>query len=366
MTFFSTPAIRKVGAAPAAALLCLFLGAPAQAFVPAGSGSPLGGPAPVPHAGPAVPYISGRFAAPQPAVTPPAGAVVPDDFCVPGKLNPCSGQTHGAGETAAGNAGDSAAPGTVFFGDPNKAFSASKNSFWIGGRSRSTDYTASSDNERITSFSFGGDRRIGENFILGAMIMRSNDRMHFAGPSIDDTGTGTLAGPYFAYHLPNNWALDGRVLAGNVSHSVNTAGAFSGQYNSVETFAALRFSGEVDRSNWRFHPSVEFTTTRRNDAAYIDGVSGPVAAKSSSNSFLTGTILAYYDGLSLAGGALTPYAGLEATKSLGSGNPYGTMRLGVTHAFDNGATLNIDYANGAMGLSNTTDRMISFRIEFPF
>ncbi len=333
----------------------------ALALVPAGGGGPGPDPNP-PKAGPGIPYISGRLAGPQSAaVSPPAGAVVPDEFCIPGKLNDCGDHLR---DQQANSAFEE--PETVFFGDPNLAFSEARNSGWFDAQIRTTDLNATGESRTLHTFSIGGDRRIGENFLLGVMTASTNSTTNFSASGISDSGQGVLVGPYFGFRLGESWALDGRYIFGNVDHSVDTTGVFTGQYQSRETFAALRISGLLDRENWRFHPSLEFSATARDDNAYIDGVRGPVAAASTSENFLTGAVLAYYKGLSIADGGLMPYGGLEVSQQLGNGGPFAALRLGVSNVFGNGAIASLDYAYGAIGLANVDDQMVTVRFEIPF
>ncbi len=333
----------------------------ALALVPGGGGGPGSDPSP-PQVGPGLPYISGRLAAPaSAAVTPPAGAVVPDEFCIPGKLNDCG--EHLRDQQAPAPFEE---PETVFFGDPALAFSEARNSGWVDGQLRTTNLSAVGETRRITTYSVGADRRFGDKILLGVMVANTVNDTRFAPISTDDLGKGVMAGPYFAVQLSENWAVDGKYIFGNIAHTITTSGTFSGEFQSAETFAALRFSGLIERENWRFHPSLEYATMTRKDPAYIDGVRGPVPAANSTDSFATAAMLAYYKGLGIGDGGLMPYAGIELSQRIGAGQPFATLRLGVSNVFGNGAMLNLDYAYGAIGLANVDDRLITIRFEIPF
>ena len=215
-------------------------------------------------------------------------------------------------------------------------------------------------------FSLGFDRRFGDRFLLGLVASANNTSVTRSGPATRDSGSGLLYGAYFAYELSDGWAVDGRALTGDISHRVTTAGALSGTYNSQEIHASLRLSGEFQQGSWRLAPAVELATMTRNDAAYTDTVSGPVPASNSTQSFVTGTLLGYYDGLNLAGGAMTPYLGFEISKQTGVGGPFGTARAGLSFEFANGGQLTVDYAHGAIGLPNLNDSLLTIRFEVPF
>ena len=362
----------------AGAIATLLGTAPALALVPGGGGGtdPQGSP---PDVGPTLPYISGRLAGPAAvAATPPAGAVVPDEFCLGDKLTDCGGHLPGGPDAGAAGGADSgaapnaeafgvsdAAPGTVFFGDPAQAFAEARNSAWIEGQLRTTVTNSGLDENTVRSFSIGADHRFGDKLIFGLMAVSSNSREWFAASTVEDLGTGVLVGPYFALTLSDNWSLDGRVVGGRISHTVNTAGSLSAQYSGLQGFAALRFSGEYERPDWRFLPAFELASQLRQDDAYIDGVRGPVAASTRRESFATGSLLAYYDGLEAFDGSLSPYAGFELSTQLGGG-AFGVARVGLSKALAGDALLNLDYSEGALGLGGTTDRRISLRIEIPF
>jgi len=342
---------------------------PAAALVPSTGDDSDPQPAPPPQIGPGTPYISGRFAGAAPVVSPPAGAVIPDDFCLPGKLNDCGDHLRDQPATAAAApppGGESGTEGIVFFGDPENAFARARNSFWADGRFRQTRRTGIGESTDSAISGIGGDRRFGERFLLGIMVLQSESTLARSGPGTVDRGSGLLYGPYFAIELSDTWSLDGRLAIGTRDHTVTTGGVLSGQYRSRETYGALRLSGDIPRGNWRLNPAFEVTVLNRDDEAYIDGISGPVPAQSTQQTFLTGTLLGYYEGLSLAGGALTPYAGLEVSQLVGSGGPFGAVRVGLALNFDNGGMLNIDYAHGAIGLSGVSDRLLTVRLEIPF
>jgi len=354
---------RRISLVSICAVLAVAIATPALAVVGAGSPPPKIGPKQPPRFGPEIPYISGRLgSAGQSLANPPVGAVLPDDFCLPGKFTGCGENLRNQPDFSPG-----AAAQPVFSGDPDLAFAESKNSFWVNGQLRTTKQSATSETRLRNAFSLGGDHRFGDKFILGLMVINSDSSLSFSSTGIEDTANGLLAGPYFAYDISDNWQIDGRLAAGNIAHSVTTGGVFTGEYGSFEGFAALRVSGKIEKNNWRLHPSLEVAALIQNDAAYIDGVRGPIAAQNTTDTFVTAALLAYYDGLSMGNGAISPYVGLEASQPMSSGgSAFGTLRAGVAMTFGNGSILNIDYAYGAIGLNNVSDQMISLRVEIPF
>jgi Autotransporter beta-domain len=353
----------KIFATSICATLVLAMATPALAVVGGGSPPPKIGPKQPPKFGPEIPYISGRLgSAGQSLANPPVGSVLPDDFCLPGKFTNCGDHLRDQPDFS-----PSAPEQPVFSGNPDLAFAESKNSFWVNGQLRTTEQSLTFETRQRNAYSFGGDHRFGQKFILGAMVINSDSTLKFSSTGIEDAANGLLAGPYFAYDLAENWQIDGRIAAGNIAHTVNTLGVFTGEYKSFEGFAALRLSGKIERNNWRFHPSIEVATLIQNDEAYIDGVRGPIAAQNTTDTFVTASLLAYYDGLSLGQSALSPYVGLEASQpTTNGGSLFGTLRAGMAMTFGNGAILNLDYAYGAIGLANVSDQMVSLRVEIPF
>ncbi len=316
-------------------------------------------PGPQPRYGPGIPYISGRLGGAQQSPTDaPTGNVVPDDFCLPGKFEDCGDHLRDQPDNAT-----TTNDGPVFIDLGDSAFTDSRQSGWISGQSRQTDDNAASEQTSALAFSIGGDRQFGERFLLGAMIVRTDTTLDFNLTGIEDQSSGFLAGPYFAFQLSEDWVLDGRFLLGTSDHTINTAGVQTGSFQGDETFGALRISGTFNTSNWRLHPSMELANLTTSEDAYTDALRGAIAASDTSETFVTAAVLAYYNGL----GALTPYVGLEATQSVGGGGDFfGTFRAGMATTFGNGAILNIDYAYGAIGLSNVDDQLISLRVEIPF
>lgn len=340
---------------------------PAQAFVPAPPPSgppPTIDPQPSPKIGPSLPYISGRLGGAQQAPSSaPTGNVVPDDFCLPGKLDDCGSHLREEGEAIAVVQDE----GPVFVGgvvgNEDLAFFQAKNSAWANGSFRQTNLNGGAEQRDLTSYSLGADRHFGDRLVFGAMIVNSSGSSTFSGSNIEDASNGFYAGPYFAFEMSENIFLDGRFVAGNSDHTIRTSGATTGQYQSFDAFAAVRVSGKFTRNNWRFYPALEFARTLQNSDAYADTLRGAIPSNSASDTFLTATLLGYYDGMS---GGMTPYGGVEISQDLGNGGTFATVRAGFNLAVNNGSVLNVDYAHGAIGLSNTTDQQISLRFEIPF
>ncbi len=324
-------------------------------------------PNPPPPPGPGISYISGRLGPAQAGAAPPIGTVLPDDFCLPGKFDDCGDHLRDAADYSPIPQSDAAfAQGPIFVGRENLSFSQNRQSIWINGQTRQTDMNAISEQRTLSSFSLGGDRRFGENLVLGAMVVSSNSTTNFGLTGVDDTSNGFQAGPYLAYRLSDTLVLDGRFIFGNANHTVTTGGTVTGQYQSQSGFGAVRISATFDQGNWRLHPSLEFARSFQNSDAYTDTVAGAVTANSVSDSFATAAMLAYYSGLGLGNSSISPYIGLELTTPIGnSGSPFGAFRTGVSMTMGNGAILNFDYAHGAIGLSDTEDRLISLRLEIP-
>ena len=330
------------------------------AFVPVPPPKPpVTDPIPAPSYGPAIPYISGRLGGVQQAPTEaPSGAVVPDDFCLPGKFEDCGDHLRDQSDLS-----PAAQDGPVFVNDEDTAFSSARFSGWISGQSRQTEQTALSEQRNILSFSVGGDRQFGDRSILGAMAVSTDTTKTFALTNIEEQAVGFLAGPYFAFLLSEDWVLDGRFLAGNANHSVLTAGVPTGSFEGFETFGALRLSGSLDMNQWLLHPSIEIANLTQSDDAYNDTLRGNIAASNTSETFVTAAVLAYHNGLE----SVTPYVGIEASSAISSGGDlFGVFRAGVAATFGSGAIFNVDYAYGAIGLANVNDQQISLRLEIPF
>ncbi len=320
---------------------------------------PTNPPTTTPPSGPNIPYISGRLGPVQAASDPPVGTVVPDDFCLPGKFEDCG--EHLRDSVANSNSLDDE---ILFVGREGLAFGQSQQSLWVNGQTRQINQSAISEQQTITSVAVGGDRRFGENLVLGAMAIQESKTTTYSITGVQDNQSGVQVGPYFAYRLSETLVLDGRFVFGNSDHTITTSGVASGQFQSQGGFVAVRVSGTFDRGNWRLHPSLELANAFQSNDAYVDSVSGAVAASTVSDTFATVAALAYYNGLGV--GNITPYAGLELTQPVNRGDAFGTFRTGVSMSMNNNAVLNLDFAQGAIGLPNTTDRQISVRLEVPF
>ncbi|MEE9426967.1 MAG: autotransporter outer membrane beta-barrel domain-containing protein [Paracoccaceae bacterium] len=359
--FFGTSRVIKPAFLAALFLSFTGLAQPVAAVSFVGGGDPPIDPQPTKPSGPGIPYISGRVGPARATAEPPTGNVVPDDFCLPGKFDDCGTHLRDAGDLS-----PVPVDGPLFVGRDNSAFAQARQGVWINGQSRQTDLNSGAEQRALTSFSVGGDRRVGEGFAIGAMVVSNNLTTDFTITGIRDAESGIQAGPYFAYRLSETLILDGRIVYGVSNHTVTMAGVTTGNYESQGGYGALRVSGTYDRGNWRLHPSLEFATLFQDSEFYLDTLRGPIAAGSASDTFATASILAYYNQLSLGNGTLDPYIGLEASQPIsGGGNVFGTFRAGMAMTLGNGAILNFDFAHGAIGLSNTRDRLISLRLEIP-
>ena len=340
---------------------------PANALVPVGGGGGgsgggggggggsqnNGGPSTA--SGPGLPYISGRLGgARQAPSAAPGGTVVPDDFCLPGKFDDCGSHLR--------NGPVIEEQGPIFVGQEDLAFFQAKNSAWVNGDFRQTTNSNLSETRQLTAFSIGADRKFGDAFTFGAMLVSSQSTVDFGITGIQDRATGIYAGPYFSFRLSDRVFLDGRFYLGSSDHDIITGGAQTGTYQSQDSFAALRISADIDRGNWSVFPSLEFAQVKQNDAAYTDGIRGAIAAVDSSQSYFTVAALGYYNGLD----TMTPYLGMEISQDISASSLSGTFRAGTTLGFDNGSQLNVDYAFGGIGLSGVDDQQVSFRFEFPF
>jgi len=315
----------------------------------------------------AIPYISGRLGPVTAPTEAPVGAVVPDDFCLPGKLDDCGDHLRDAPDFSPGaEALAQAQGGPIFVGGDNPAFVLAPTKVWAQTQFRQTSLSSGAEVVDERSTIIGGDHRFGDSFILGAMVAQSDITTTFSPSGIKDAETGIFAGPYLALRLSDVWALDARYLFGSSDHTLTTGGIFTGEYKSKGGFGAVRVSGTFDRGNWRLHPSMEFATIFQDSDAYIDGLRGPIAAASTSDSFVTAALLAYYNGLGRGAGDIVPYAGFEISQPTdGAGSAFGVLRGGLAVKIFKGGVLNFDYAEGAIGLSGVEDRLIALRLEIP-
>jgi hypothetical protein len=198
------------------------------------------------------------------------------------------------------------------------------------------------------------------------MVVRNDLTADFSLTGIEDAAVGTLIGPYGAFRLSDTWTLDARYVVGTADHAITTSGVFTGEYESQNSFAAVRVSGNFDGGAWRLHPSIEYSTSTQDSDAYIDGLRGPIAADSTTESFATGALLGYYNGLGIGNGNIVPYVGIEISKPTDSSSDmFGVFRGGLAWKLNNGGVLNFDFAHGAIGLSDIEDQMISMRLEIP-
>lgn len=343
---------------------CLALGfttfsaSSALALSPVGGGGGGGTPTtPVvsPAVSPGLPYISDRLGgAQQSPSSAPTGTVVPDDFCIPGKLDICGDHLRDAPEAFD--------DGPIFVGNEDLAFSQANNSAWVDVAVRRTDIASLSESHETTSYSVGVDRKFGDRFVFGVMAVSSQNSVLYSLTGIEDQSNGIFAGPYFSVRLSDNVFLDGRYYLGSSDHVVATAGAQTGLYQSQNSFAALRFSADIQKGNWRILPSLELAQITQDSDAYTDSIRGLIASSVSSQTFITASALGYYSGFQ----NITPYIGMDVSSETGSSELSATIRTGATMVFGNGATLNLDYAYGGIGLAGTDDQQISLRFEFPF
>lgn len=337
----STPRLtKKLAAVGLAGLLTTVFSGPTAAFVAATDED-----ADPTKAGPGLAYINGRV--PGRDAPLPAGTVLPDEFCIPNKVENCEDPLGLIEE-----------PGATTFSDAEYAA-------WSEIQFRETEQLALSETRTSTTFAAGIDRTFGPRLVLGAMGQILNEETVQTGPTRTDRANGLMFGPYFVFKPTPTLSFDGRLLYGEANHDYIFGGAVTGSYKSTRTAASIRGAAELSTNNFTFFPSLELSYGRKDSEAYTDTLFGPVAAKTDEETFMTGGLLAYYDGLGT--GNLRPYAGLQGSTDVANGGSlFGVARVGLDYELENGTRFNAEYAHGAIGLANVNDTRISFGIEIPF
>ena len=302
--------------------------------------------------GPTVPYISGRLGPREAGL--PAGGVVPDDFCLPGKFDDCGDHLRDAANAPFGGADD-----VVTIELDDQLWAA-----WVDGSFRRTEWTTTNDMSESASLSLGVDRTFSDGLILGGMISGINDRMSNSVANTEDHAQGLMYGPYFVYQTEGVVTIDGRLLYGSADHIVRTAGVQTGTYQSTNWAVALRGSAELQRENWLLFPAIELSWQNQTSDAYTDTIAGAVARTSTDEAFLTIGGLAHYEGL--GNGNLVPIAGLNGHFDLVNQNIFASIGVGLVNNFENGGMAYIDYVESALGLAGVTDRQVSIGLQLTF
>lgn len=112
--------------------------------------------------------------------------------------------------------------------------------------------------------SFGADRRLSTDLVMGMMASFDDSRTHGFDRDLRVIGDGFSAGPYFGYRITNRWALDGVLAFGRVTSESRIA-IFNTRYTSRRYSAALTLNGQFVPDELLVRPRLSITYSRHDD-----------------------------------------------------------------------------------------------------
>lgn len=105
------------------------------------------------------------------------------------------------------------------------------------------------------SATFGLDRRFGSDFVAGLSFTLLNSVTGGYNGYLSSTATGVSIGPYVAYMLSPNWAIDASLSYGRLSNKLGIA-MFSGSYVSQSLGGSVGLHGQYDLGVLNVRPKV--------------------------------------------------------------------------------------------------------------
>ncbi len=124
----------------------------------------------------------------------------------------------------------------------------------------------------------GGHSKLSQNLLLGGMLQF--DHLRETNGAATTQGTGWLLGPYFVAKLPaQSLYFEGSLLYGQTANTVSPLGTYTDAFSTERWLATLGVSGAIERGNLTMLPFLDAKYTSDSQAAYVDGLSNPIAAQ---------------------------------------------------------------------------------------
>jgi len=123
----------------------------------------------------------------------------------------------------------------------------------------------------------GSHRKINEDFLIGGMLQF--DRVNQVDGALKTSGTGWLAGPYFAMKVNDQpLYVDGRLLAGKSSNTVSPFGTYEDEFETSRLLAQVNVTGELHHAQITWLPVLGVSYLKDSQEAYVDGLGNSIAA----------------------------------------------------------------------------------------
>ncbi|NOR62967.1 MAG: hypothetical protein GQ535_10795 [Rhodobacteraceae bacterium] len=204
----------------------------------------------------------------------------------------------------------------------------------------------------------GGHSKLSENLLIGGMVQF--DHLSEVNGVAEISGSGWLAGPYFAAKLANQpLYFEGALLYGQTANTVSPLGTYSDSFTTERWLATLGVSGQIEKNGFTLLPFLDAKYTSDAQAAYTDSLNNPIAAQTIGLAQVSAGLdfeVALSAATTLTGGAsgVWSYSSGAATDP-GFEGGRARVDLGVTHQVSgcNGLTLKSFYDGiGAVGFES--------------
>ncbi|MDW4498576.1 autotransporter outer membrane beta-barrel domain-containing protein [Sulfitobacter sp. D35] len=130
------------------------------------------------------------------------------------------------------------------------------------------DRFGSGSESDIAMLSFGLDRRVSENLVLGFSASTQEARSEAFDGAIDIDTDGVTFGPYFGVRLSDNWSMDGAITWGEYQSDVSLL-ALQGDYDSDSVGGSLNLHGFFTAGETIIRPSFSLDLTRYDSEDHV-------------------------------------------------------------------------------------------------
>lgn len=184
-------------------------------------------------------------------------------------------------------------------------------------------YDGDTDGSEV-NFTFGGDRQIGADTIIGGYLSYGRQELTTGGTTTE--ALSPAVGAYLSVGLAQGLFVDANVGYANPNYTIGTA-----EFAADRWFGAVSLSGRIDGTKARYAPFISLQSVKENQPAYAGG-SGAVAANTVTSH--VGSVGVRIDAQETWGSGIKPYVSVavdfgKTTDSAGGEDDYVSPRLGL-------------------------------------
>ncbi|MEO0358728.1 MAG: autotransporter domain-containing protein, partial [Pseudomonadota bacterium] len=221
---------------------------------------------------------------------------------------------------------------------------------------------------------FGAHRKVGDNTLVGLMLMLDQQREQNKSAMI--SGTGWLAGPYVVGRLPEHGiTYDARALWGQSTNDVQPFGTYTDTFKTDRMLLSFGLSGTLDYGATTLTPRLSGTYTTDKQRSYVDGLGNTIpeqdvaltqvmAGLNASRSVTFGetpwTLTGGVDAIHTASG------GANASSTPNFEGTRGRINMGLLHRMDSGGQIKLGLTYDGIGVDDYTALGLTAAFEIAF